>query len=108
MILFLNEIVKELLQISSPVEEIDDIYFNLKYKAKAVTCSNINKRVSIVLFNKHKSKLDYINSIVYEAEHIKQYMLMAYNVKDSGEDPAYTIGYIVMKMLEFNDMLNDI
>lgn len=35
-------------------------------------------------------------------------MLMAYNIKDSGEDPAYTIGYIVMKMLEFNDMLNDI
>ena len=103
-----NEIVKELLQISSPVEEIDDIYFNLKYKAKAVTCSNINKRVSIVLFNKHKNKLDYINSIVHEAEHIKQHMLMAYNIKDSGEDPAYTIGYIVMKMLEFNDMLNDI
>lgn len=68
--------------------------------AKAVTCSNIEHRVSIVIFNRHESIPDYINSIVHEAEHIKQAMLMAYMVQDAGEPPAYTIGYLVMRMYE--------
>ncbi len=38
------------------------------------------------------SRIDYINSIVHEAEHIKQAMLKAYRVEDKGEPPAYTIG----------------
>jgi hypothetical protein len=74
-------------------------------KAKAVTISNINLYTSIVCFNKHKNKYDYINSIVHEAEHVKQAMLEAYNVADYGEPPAYTIGYLVMKMLMFFKLL---
>ena len=74
-------------------------------KAKAVTISNINLYTSIVCFNKHKDKYDYINSIVHEAEHVKQDMLEAYNVADYGEPPAYTIGYLVMKMLRFFKLL---
>lgn len=70
-------------------------------KAKAVTISSIDFKTSIVLFNNHKSYLDYINSIVHEAEHIKQAMLDAYNVEDFGEAPAYTIGYIASQMLKF-------
>lgn len=69
-------------------------------KAKAVTLSNRLTHISVVVFNKHKNKLDYINSIVHEAEHVKQAMLIAYNVEDAGEPPAYTIGFIVMKMLQ--------
>jgi hypothetical protein len=80
---------------------IEDIYSNMKSgKAKAVTYSNSNKHVSIVLFNKHTTKEDYLNSIVHEAEHIKQAILKAYNIEDRGEAPAYTIGYIVKKMFE--------
>lgn len=70
------------------------------HKAKAVTISNINKNISIVLFNKHKNNKDYINSIVHEAEHIKQHILYKYHVKDSSEEPAYTIGYITMNMFD--------
>ena len=103
---FFNDIVLELKAIGSPVEKIDDIYYNLKTKAKAVTCSNIKKHISIVLFNNHKNNYDYINSIVHEAEHIKQHMLKAYNVIDKGEAPAYTVGYIVMRMLIINKKLN--
>ena len=87
-------------KVSSPVEKIDEIYYNLKHKAKAVTVSSINNHISIVAFNIHKNKYDYINSIVHEAEHIKQAILRAYNVEDKGEPPAYTIGFIVMKMLQ--------
>ena len=102
---FFNDIAFELKAIGSPVERIDDVYYNLKYEAKAVTCSNIKKHISIVLFNYHRSKYDYINSIVHEAEHIKQHMLKAYNVEDKGEPPAYTIGYIAMKLLTINTKL---
>lgn len=102
---FFDIIAKDLKDIGSPVEKIEDIYYNLKHKAKAVTCSNINNRTSVVLFNIHKNKYDYINSIVHEAEHIKQHMLKAYRVADKGEPPAYTVGYIAMKMLMINTKL---
>ena len=102
---FFDDIAFELKAIGSPVEKIDDVYYNMTHTAKAVTCSNIDKHISVVLFNKHKNKYDYINSIVHEAEHIKQHMLKAYNVDDKGEDPAYTIGYIAMRMLKINTML---
>jgi hypothetical protein len=67
--------------------------------AKGVTISNTYLYTSIVLLNKHKDYYDYINSIVHEAEHIKQSILKTYNIKDEGEPPAYTIGYIAKKML---------
>ena len=69
-------------------------------KAKAVTCNSEENHVSVVIFNPHSSHADYINSIVHEAEHVKQAMLNAYDVEDKGELPAYTIGFIVMKMYE--------
>lgn len=85
---------------------IKNIYKNMSSnKAKAVTVSNIDKKISVVLFNNHTNKYDYINSIVHEAEHVKQAMLEGYNIDDSGESPAYTIGYLVMKMLEFFTLL---
>lgn len=81
-------------------KSIDRLYYNMStHRAKAVTVSSIRKHKSVVLFNYHSSYYDYINSIVHEAEHIKQAMLDAYNVKDYGEPPAYTIGFLAMKML---------
>ena len=97
---FFNDIVKELNYLNAPVEEIDKIYYTMKYKAKAFTYSNLKYRVSIVGFNKHFDKYDYINSIIHEAEHVKQHMLRAYKVLDEGESSAYTVGYIAMKMLQ--------
>lgn len=46
------------------------------------------------------AKADYINSLVHEAEHVKQTMLKEYDVEDEGENPAYTIGYLVKRMWE--------
>ena len=93
-------IVKDLNKLNTNIKTITNIYKNMSTrKAKAVTISNIKYKRSVVLFNTHKSFSDYINSIIHEAEHIKQAMLKAYNVDDKGEAPAYTIGFIVMKML---------
>ena len=79
--------------------KIKEVYHMLfTGKAKAATLSSSSDHISIVLFNKHSSIQDYLNSIVHEAEHIKQAMLKTYRVEDAGEPPAYTIGYLVMRM----------
>lgn len=97
---FFDTIVNDLIANGCSYYSIDDIYYNMIKSAKAFTYSNIEKHVSIVGFNKHNDKYDYLNSIVHEAEHIKQHMLKAYRVDDSGEPPAYTVGYLVMMMLK--------
>ena len=92
---------EELLDIGFSLKSIDTLYYMISSeKAKAVTCSNPYFHTSIVLFNYHNSRTDYINSIVHEAEHVKQAMLKAYKVEDKGEPPAYTIGYLVGRMWE--------
>lgn len=99
-------IIKDLHNLNTSTQVIHRLYYNMyKHNAKAVTISNIKKHVSVVLFNKHRKYYDYINSIVHESEHIKQAMLKAYHVKDIGEPPAYTIGYVATKMLK---MLNNL
>ena len=92
---------RDLAQIGCSKLHIRSVYNRLrKGIAKAATVSSADCETSVVLFNKHKSTSDYVNSIVHEAEHIKQSMLEVYNVKDEGEEPAYTVGYIAMKMME--------
>lgn len=98
---FFDDIVYELKIANFKNTFIDNLWNTMSAReAKAVTCSNLEEHTSIVLFNTHPSKADYINSIVHEAEHIKQAMLKTYKVEDIGEAPAYTIGYIVSKMYE--------
>ena len=94
---------------STPVEGINAIKYNLfTGKAKAVTISNKSKYISFILFIKHTSREDYISSIVHEAEHVKNAMLKQYHIKNSGEPPAYTIGYIVKEMYLVFDRYIDI
>lgn len=91
-------VARELSAIGFPIRAIREIFHELRYNAKAVTCSNGRYHTSIVIFNPHTSPQDYLDSIVHEAEHVKQAMLRAYWVEDEGEPPAYTIGYLVYKM----------
>lgn len=93
------DVITELEKIGAKEGDADKIYCMLSTgTAKAVTYSNTSKHTSIVVFAKHKDKQDYINSIVHEAEHVKQAMLKAYQVEDKGEPPAYTIGFLVGEM----------
>lgn len=98
---FFYAIKKDLRRIDCSNYQIETIYNKMiTHSAKAVTISNVDLYTSVVLFNKHYDINDYINSIVHESEHIKQSILYAYNIKDKGEKPAYTIGYIAMKIME--------
>lgn len=92
-------IADDLVETGFSQEEIDNLYGDLRSgKAKAVTCSSLKEHISVVILPEHVDKTDYINSIVHEAEHVKQAMLKVYGVEDQGEPPAYTIGHIVGKM----------
>ena len=103
----ISRIVKELVNAGASTEIIKETYDMLKSgQAKAATYNNIDWHISVVMFNPHKSKRDYINSIVHEAEHVKQAMLAAYDVEDEGEPPAYTIGHLVEQMYHvFGEMV---
>lgn len=82
-----------------PKEDIYWFLMTLKAgEAHAMTCSNGYHHESVVLFNKHQSEDDYLDSLVHEAEHVKQAMLNTYMIEDKGEEPAYTIGYLAKRM----------
>jgi hypothetical protein len=92
-------VADDLIRYGAGEEVVSCIYREMHSgRAVAVTWSNIRIHKSIILFNRHRSRKDYLNSIIHEAEHMKQHMLQAYNVDDDGEPPAYTIGYIAEKM----------
>lgn len=95
-------IVNDLRKIGCKEKLINSVLYNMfNHKAKAVTISSIKYKTSIVLFNNHENYYDYINSVVHEAEHIKQSILYAYNVEDYGEAPAYTVGAVASKLLRY-------
>lgn len=76
-------------------------YLSFTGEVKAFTVSEAARRTSVVGFNHHKTIKDYVNSIVHEAEHVKQHMLKAYLVDDKDEPPAYTMGFLASKMIMF-------
>ena len=103
-----NYIAEDLKLISTPVEEILHIKHNMQTIGKAVTITSFEHKTSIVLFNKHKTIKDYIESIVHESYHITQALLKYYNVSNVGEPPAYTIGYIIRCMYDSFSKVFDI
>lgn len=99
---FFDYIVEDLKDIKIKDKTIRNVYKRMsKRKAKGVTVTSVKHKTSVVLLNRHKTLYDYINTIVHEAEHIKQYMLKAYKVDDVGEAPAYTVGFLAMLMIQF-------
>ena len=98
---FFDDVALEMRMASISERIINEVWDTLSSgEAQAVTCNSLEQHISIIIFNSHTSEADYINSIVHEATHVMQAMLRTYKVKDEGEPPAYTVGYIVMKMYE--------
>lgn len=90
-------ILQDMKMDSLPIEGMIGVVQKLHH-AYGVTISIPNKRTSVVLFNTHKSKAEYISTIVHEAEHVKQHMFNYYGAEDKDEDAAYAVGYIVKQM----------
>ena len=70
------------------------------------TQTDFNKRRSIVGIGKTASKDQFLNTIVHEAKHVQSNICEYYNVPEDGEQAAYLIGYLVMRMYKcFKNML---
>lgn len=65
------------------------------------THTNFKEKLSIVAIGKADSKKQFLNTIVHEAKHVQSHICMYYDVPEDGEDAAYLIGYIVMKMFDY-------
>lgn len=97
-------IEEELVKFRSPVEEIDKLYDALSsFKVKAATYNILEYKTSIVLFNKHKDYVDYLDSIAHECYHVVDGILEYYNYSMRGEPPAYTIGFLFKEMFKVFD-----
>lgn len=62
------------------------------------THTDFDKKRSIVGIGIADSKRQLINTIVHEAKHVQSHICRYYNVPEDGEQAAYLIGYIVMRM----------
>lgn len=94
-----GDVIHSLKSLGCSWENIKEVFESLFYgRAKAFTYSNLERHTSVVVFGKHNDKPDFLNSVVHECEHVKQAMLEVYSVKDTGEPPAYTMGYLVGKI----------
>jgi hypothetical protein len=81
-----------------------DVY--LGEKNSGFTHTDFKKKLSIVAIGKADSKKQFLNTIVHEAKHVQSHICMYYDIPEDGEDAAYLIGYIVMKMYSsFRDLL---
>ena len=70
------------------------------------THTDFNKKRSIVGIGKTTSKEQFMNTIVHEAKHVQSNICEYYDVPEDGEQAAYLIGYLVMRMYRcFKDML---
>lgn len=75
-----------------------DVY--LGEKNSGFTHTNFTKQLSIVAIGKADSRKQFLNTIVHEAKHVQSHICRYYDMPEDGEDAAYLIGYIVMKMFE--------
>lgn len=62
------------------------------------TATDYSKRLSVVAIGLTTSKAEFLNTIVHEAKHVQSNVCRYYGVPEDGEDAAYLIGYLVMKM----------
>ena len=70
------------------------------------TRTDFNKRLSIVCIGIADSRAEFLNTIVHEAKHVQSHICRYYGVEETGEDAAYLIGYLVMKMYKgFHSLL---
>lgn len=69
-------------------------------KNSGFTHTDFTKKLSIVAIGEADSKKQFLNTIVHEAKHVQSHICRYYDIEEDGEDAAYLIGYIVMKMFD--------
>jgi hypothetical protein len=70
------------------------------------TVTDYSKRLSVVAIGLTDSKAQLVNTISHEVKHVQSNICEYYEVPEDGEQAAYLIGYLVMRMYRcFKNML---
>ena len=78
------------------------VYYNISLEKgiEGFTKTDYDKRLSIVGIGRTYSVENFFNTIIHEAKHVQSHICKYYNVREDGEQAAYLIGYLAMKMFK--------
>lgn len=65
------------------------------------TRTDFTKKLSIVCIGIADSSSEFLNTVVHEIKHVQSHICRYYNVPEDGEDAAYLIGYLALKMYPY-------
>ncbi len=65
-----------------------------------MTISRADLRMSVVFIGKPTSNGQFWNTVVHELKHVHDAILDYYNIELDGEPSAYTIGYLLQRVVE--------
>lgn len=72
------------------------------------TRTDFTKKLSIVCIGIAYSSAEFLNTVVHEIKHVQSHICRYYGVPEDGEDAAYLIGYLAMKMAPYiSEYTND-
>lgn len=92
-------VAEALADLGCPDDDINDVWHNMtKEWNRGYTWSNPARRRSITLIGRATSWPEFFDTVMHETGHIVDEIMMAYDIMDYGEPPAYTQGEIGRQM----------
>lgn len=95
-----NVVIKQNINVEDYWEIIVFYNVSLGKGIYGYTKTDYTKRLSIVCISTHQDPDQVFNTIIHEAKHVQSHICKYYNVREDGEQAAYLIGYITMKMFQ--------
>lgn len=95
-----NVIIKQNINVKGYWKIIVFYNVSLHKSIYGYTKTDYARRTSIVCIFRHPDQDQVFNTIMHEAKHVQSHICKYYNVEEDGEQAAYLIGYITMKMFQ--------
>ena len=92
-------VAEALADLGCPDDDINATWHNMTEEwNKGYTWSNPARRRSITLIGRSTSWAQFFDTVLHETDHIVDEIMMAYDIMNYGEPPAYTQGEIGRQM----------
>ena len=92
-------VAEALERIGCPWEDVEKTVWLLSNMwNKGATYSNMGRRRSVMVIGKATSWEQFFDTVLHEVKHVGDDIVMAYDVMNYGEPPAYLHGYIGRQM----------
>ena len=94
----LVEVIDFLKQLDCNKADIHAATTTLRKKNTGFTYTNTDYKMSLVCIGRASNVGQFVNTVVHEAKHVQSHVCSYYDIKESSEDAAYLMGYLVQKM----------